>query len=108
MKILLAAILCSLCVWGYSTKGMVTYKKLCSLCHGPAFKGAAMLNSDEWDEMFADDARRLKAIHKKDPKALEKLNGSYFERHVKYLAPFLRNNGRDTGAVRSCDGLNCG
>ena len=92
----------------YSAKGMVAYKKLCSYCHGPAFKGAAMLNSDEWEELFANDAAKLKALHKNNKEAMKKLKSSYFKRRFKYLAPFLRNNGRDMGVVRSCDGLNCG
>ncbi|WP_201338634.1 MULTISPECIES: hypothetical protein [unclassified Nitratiruptor] len=100
--------LLSVCAFGYSSKGMNAYKKLCSLCHGPAFKGAAMLNSDEWDAMFANGAKKLRTLHKEFPKALKKLNSSYFKRRGKYLHKFLHNNGRDFGVVRSCDGLNCG
>jgi len=107
MKTLLMLTL-SIACFAYSARGMVAYKKLCSFCHGPAFKGAAMLNSDEWDEVFARDAKKLKEIHKNDPNAMKKLDSSYFKRRSKYLRRFLHNNGRDMGVVRSCDGLNCG
>ncbi|BAF70842.1 hypothetical protein [Nitratiruptor sp. SB155-2] len=95
-------------VFGYGAKGLNAYKKLCVHCHGPAFKGAAMLYSDEWMQMFADNAKKLREVHKDDPKAMEYLKLRYFERRSKYLMRFLKNNARDMGVVRSCDGLNCG
>ena len=97
-----------LVVFAYSAKGMVAYKKLCSHCHGPAFKGAAMLNSDEWKDLFANQAKKLKKIHSNIPKAMKKLKSRYFKRRGEYLYRFLFKNARDFGVVRSCDGLNCG
>jgi len=92
----------------YSAKGMVTYKKLCKQCHGSGFKGAAMLESDEWEEMFMNNAAKLKKVHANEPDAVKVLDSGYFKRHFEALGKFLRNNGRDMGVVRSCDGLNCG
>ncbi|BBG65474.1 hypothetical protein NNO_0771 [Hydrogenimonas sp.] len=92
----------------YSAKGMVSYKKLCKQCHGSGFKGAAMLTSDEWEEMFEDRAKRLKEVHKDDPDAGKVMKSPYFKRRMEALGRFLRNNGSDMGVVRSCDGLNCG
>ncbi len=92
----------------YSAKGMVSYKKLCKHCHGSGYKGAAMLTSDEWEEMFAQKAKRLKEVHKNDAEAKKVLESPYFKRRMEALGKFLRNNGSDMGVVRSCDGLNCG
>ncbi|BCD61017.1 MULTISPECIES: hypothetical protein [unclassified Nitratiruptor] len=95
-------------VFGYGAKGLNAYKKLCVHCHGPAFKGAAMLYSDEWTQMFAENAKRLRKVHKDNPKAMKYIDSNYFIRRAKYLKRFLKNNARDMGVVRSCDGLNCG
>lgn len=92
----------------YSAKGMVSYKKLCKHCHGSGFKGAAMLTSDEWEEMFAHKAKKLKEVHKGDVEAKKVLDSAYFRKRIDALGRFLRNNGSDMGVVRSCDGLNCG
>ncbi|GEM_PF-2883072 len=94
--------------YSYSAKGMVTYKKLCYSCHGPAFKGAAMMESHEWRSLFANKATGLKALHENSQKAIERLNSSYFNRRAQALENFLINNARDKGIVRGCDGLNCG
>ena len=108
IKILLFASLLIGSCFGYSAKGMVAYKKLCSHCHGPAFKGAAMLFSEEWDEVFKNRAKKLKYLHKTFPKAIKKIESNYFKRRSQYLKNFLHNNARYMGVVRSCDGLNCG
>ncbi|WP_456402674.1 hypothetical protein [Hydrogenimonas sp.] len=112
MKKRLLTLLCcmvgSVGLHAYSAKGMVAYKKLCKECHGSGFKGAAMLESDEWEEMFAEGAKRLKAVHSNDAEATKVLKSRYFRKRVVPLGRFLRNNGRDMGVVRSCDGLNCG
>lgn len=92
----------------YSAKGMVAYKKLCKHCHGSGFKGAAMLTSDEWEEMFVKKAKKLKEVHKSDSEANKVMESPYFKRRMDALGRFLRNNGNDMGVVRSCDGLNCG
>ncbi len=92
----------------YSAKGMVAYKKLCKQCHGSGFKGASMCESDEWEEYFADNAAKLKHVHAQDAKARKVLKSGYFKRHFVPLGKFLRNNGRDMGVVKSCDGMNCG
>ncbi len=101
-------VFCNIGAHAYSAKGMTAYKKLCKQCHGSGFKGAAMLTSDEWDEMFKAEAKRLKKVHKNDPDAEKILNSSYFKRRMDALGKFLHNNASDMGVVRSCDGLNCG
>jgi len=112
MRLLIITAIC--CLFGnislnaYSAKGMITYKKLCKHCHGSGFKGAAMLESDEWEEMFENRAKKLKKVHSNEPSAMKVLNSGYFKRNFEALGKFLRNNGRDMGVVRSCDGLNCG
>jgi len=112
MKQWLIFIICSFFYIGslhaYSAKGMVTYKKLCKQCHGSGFKGAAMLESDDWEEMFMNNAAKLIKVHTNDPDAIRVIDSGYFKRHFESLGKFLRNNGRDMGVVRSCDGLNCG
>jgi len=110
-KVLVSIILCmagTVAVEAYSAKGMVAYKKLCKHCHGSGFKGAAMLTSDEWEEMFVKEAKRLKELHENDAEAKKVMESPYFERRKDALGRFLRNNGSDMGVVRSCDGLNCG
>ncbi|WP_457596490.1 hypothetical protein [Hydrogenimonas sp.] len=92
----------------YSAKGMVAYKKLCKQCHGSGFKGAAMCESEEWEAYFANGAAKLKRVHADDPEAKRVFDSPYFRRHFETLGRFLRNNGRDMGVVRSCDGMNCG
>ncbi len=110
-KMFLAILVCLAGITGahaYSAKGMVAYKKLCKQCHGSGFKGAAMLTSDGWEEMFASEAEKLKSAHEDYDEAMEVLRSPYFERRLDALGKFLRDNGSDMGVVRSCDGLNCG
>ena len=107
-KTALLCMVCTIALHAYSAKGMVAYKKLCKQCHGSGFKGAAMLTSDEWEEMFAEDAKKLRKAHAGEPDAIRVLDSGYFRRHIRSLGTFLRNNGSDMGVVRSCDGLNCG
>ena len=105
------AICCTIGALGlhaYSAKGMVAYKKLCKQCHGSGFKGAAMCESDEWEAYFADGAKKLHEVHASEPDAKRVFDSRYFRRHFETLGKFLRNNGRDMGVVRSCDGMNCG
>ncbi|BDY12231.1 hypothetical protein [Hydrogenimonas cancrithermarum] len=110
-KFLMTMICCMVGALGlhaYSAKGMVTYKKLCKQCHGSGFKGAAMLTSDEWEEMFEYRAAKLKKVHEVDAEAKKVIDSGYFKRNFETLGKFLRNNGSDMGVVRSCDGMNCG
>ncbi len=107
-KIICGTLLVPMMLLAYSAKGLNAYKKLCVHCHGPAFKGAAMMYSDEWSELFADGAKKLKKIHADNQKAMKYLEMNYFKRRGKHLKRFLMNNARDMGVVRSCDGLNCG
>ncbi|WP_456451497.1 hypothetical protein [Hydrogenimonas sp.] len=107
-KMALCCMVATLGLHAYSAKGMVAYKKLCKQCHGSGFKGAAMCESDEWADYFADGAKKLKAAHRSEPEAQKVMGSNYFKRHFQTLGNFLKNNGRDMGVVRSCDGMNCG
>ena len=108
MKRLVLVAILSVFAFAYSSKGLSAYKKLCAQCHGPAFKGAAMLYSDEWEEMFANGAKKLKKVHLQNEKAINSIESNYFKRRGKYLKKFLFKNARDFGVVRGCDALNCG
>jgi hypothetical protein len=104
----LCCMVATLGLHAYSAKGMAAYKKLCKQCHGSGFKGAAMCESEEWEAYFANGARKLKAVHANDAEAKKVLDSGYFQRRFETLGKFLRNNGRDMGVVKSCDGMNCG
>jgi hypothetical protein len=108
IRVAICSIFATTSLYAYSAKGMVAYKKLCKQCHGSGFKGASLLESDAWEEMFDNHAQKLRKVHANDPDATKVLNSNYFKRHNQSLGKFLRNNGRDMGVVRSCDGLNCG
>lgn len=103
----LAAIL-PLYAGGYVSKQLITYVKNCKICHGPAYKGAAMETADEWTALFADNAKALKAKHAGDKDATEMFDSSRFSHDAPDMLRFLKANAADSGAVRSCDGLNCG
>ncbi len=107
-KMTLCCMVATMGLHAYSAKGMVAYKKLCKQCHGSGFKGAAMCESDEWEAYFENNAEKLRAVHAEDDEAKKILDSRYFKRHFQTLGNFLRNNGRDMGVVRSCDGMNCG
>ncbi|WP_353662939.1 hypothetical protein [Hydrogenimonas sp. SS33] len=108
LQMTLCCMVATLGLHAYSAKGMVAYKKLCKQCHGSGFKGAAMCESEEWEAYFADGARKLKEAHAEDEDAMRVMRSRYFKRRFETLGKFLRNNGRDMGVVRSCDGMNCG
>jgi cytochrome c5 len=89
-------------------KNIEAYKMHCKICHGAAYKGAAMQTEAEWDELFKDGATKLKTKHKDIPEAMETMSKKRFEDDAKRMLKFLKKNAEDSGAVRSCDGINCG
>jgi len=107
-RVAIVSLVIPMAMQAYSYKGLNAYKKLCKQCHGPAFKGAAMMYSDEWKKLFANGAQKLKALHANDKKAMQKLNSNYFQRRSTYLKHFLMKNARDMGVIPSCNALNCG
>ncbi len=93
---------------GYVAKQLITYMKNCKICHGPAYKGAAMQTADEWTALFENNAEALKRLHSQNPSAMEVFNSQRFHHDAPDMVKFLKANSSDSGAVRSCDGLNCG
>lgn len=94
--------------YAYNERGLKTYKKLCKSCHGSEFRGAAMLKTEEWEEMFENDEAKLLAAHKGDAEALEQFDRSYYHSRKKYLYDFLVKNAKDSGVVPGCDSNYCG
>lgn len=89
-------------------RNIEAYKMHCKICHGAAYKGAAMQTEAEWDELFKNNAAKLKAIHKDNPDAMKTMSQKRFDEDAKRMLKFLKVNAEDSGAVRSCDGINCG
>ncbi|MDD3466613.1 MAG: hypothetical protein PHE67_05620 [Campylobacterales bacterium] len=89
-------------------KNIEAYKMHCKICHGAAYKGAAMQTEAEWEELFKNKAAKLKAKHKDIPEAMQTMNQKRFDTDAERMLKFLKLNAEDSGAVRSCDGINCG
>jgi cytochrome c2 len=85
-------------------KGQKYYLKDCKKCHGNGTKGAAMLDQDEWADMFADDAEEIKATHEdsENKKAIKYFNSKKFKKHAPHLKDFLYEYGADSGNVPAC------
>jgi mono/diheme cytochrome c family protein len=85
-------------------KGQKYYLKDCKVCHGNGTKGAAMLDQDEWLEMFANDAEEMKAVHidSGDERAKQYIESQKFEKHAPHLKDFLHEYGADSGNVPAC------
>jgi hypothetical protein len=92
----------------FAITGVGLYQKNCRDCHGPAYKAAYMRESKQWEDLFATNWAGLKEIHKANAKAMKTLESDTFKRESKQVLDILKNNASDTGAVRSCDGINCG
>ncbi len=89
-------------------KNIEAYKMHCKICHGAAYKGAAMQTETEWDNLFKDNALKLKTLHKDNAEAMKTMNQKRFDEDARRMLNFLKANSEDSGAVRSCDGINCG
>ncbi len=90
------------------SRNIEAYKMHCKVCHGAAYKGAAMKTELEWVKLFEDDAKELKSLHKNEAEAMKTMNESRFNKDAKRMINFLKANSQDSGAVRACDGINCG
>jgi len=89
-------------------RNIEAYKMHCKICHGAAYKGAAMKSEAEWVDLFANNAAKLKELHKNDAEAIKTMNRPRFNKDAARMINFLKVNASDSGAVRSCDGINCG
>lgn len=85
-------------------KGQKYYLKDCKKCHGNGTKGAAMLDQDEWEEMFANENEEMIATHEdsEDKKAIKYINSKKFKKHAPHLKDFLYEYGADSGNVPAC------
>jgi cytochrome c2 len=85
-------------------KGQKYYLKDCKKCHGNGTKGAAMMDQDEWADMFANDNEEIKAVHEdsEDAKAIKYFESKKFEKHAPHLKDFLYEYGADSGNVPAC------
>jgi len=85
-------------------KGQKYYLKDCKKCHGNGTKGAAMLDQDEWADMFVDGAEEIKATHEdsENKKAIKYFNSKKFRKHSPHLKDFLYEYGADSGNVPAC------
>ena len=92
----------------YSEQGIKTYYKLCKQCHGSPYKGASMLKTKEWKNLFKGDDEKIFAIHSKSEKAVKILKKSYYKSRRRHLVKFLVSSGSDSGVVPACDGNFCG
>ena len=92
----------------YSEQGIKTYLKLCKMCHGNPYKGAAMYKTREWKRLFKDGDEKILSIHAKNEKAMKALQTSYYKSRRRHLVKFLTTSASDSGVVPSCDGNFCG
>jgi len=107
-KVFLLAVLGCVLFAAKDDAGVIQYKANCRICHGAPYKGSTMLTSSEWEDMFANSYKKLRAVHEKDEKALKVIDDSKFVEDSKKLIEFLKNNAQDSGNVRSCSGVSCG
>jgi len=87
---------------------IANYKKSCKKCHGSAYYVAKIRTSEEWEELFNDNGKKLFLAHQNDKKAIKKLSSSYYKKRLEYLKVFLMNNGEDMGTVPPCNSTTCG
>ncbi len=87
---------------------IANYKKTCKKCHGSAYFGAKALSSDEWEDMFENNGKKLFNAHKKDKDALKKLSSNYYTKRREYLKDFLVKNAKDMGTIPPCNSTTCG
>ena len=92
----------------YSEQGIKTYLKLCKMCHGNPYKGAAMYKTREWKRLFKDGDEKILFIHADNDKAMAALKTSYYKSRRRHLVKFLTTSASDSGVVPSCDGNFCG
>ena len=85
--------------------GFKDWKKSCYACHKELAFGAKMQTNKEWEMLFANGAEKLRMHHIKNPEAMERLDSSYFKRHLRTLRNILMEFASDKGGmIRSCDG----
>lgn len=108
MKTLLLLILPLYILSANEDMAIANYKKTCKKCHGSAYYGAKALSSDEWNDLFANEGKKLFEIHTKDKKAVKKLTSTYYIKRREYLKDFLVKNAKDMGTIPPCNSTTCG
>ena len=91
----------------YDTKAFRTITKLCTPCHGTPFYFAKQSDDDDWKFYFQTKGKLLN-MHKDNPKAIESLKSSLFQKRKKRLMKFFVNNSKFSGKVHGCDANFCG
>ena len=84
-------------------KGQMAYMKMCKSCHSDCGKLVTSHTQAEWKRFFNDDAKVLKTLHAKDPKAMKMLDSKKFEKRLKHMRQFFSEFGNDTGNVPACN-----
>ncbi len=91
----------------YDTKAFRVITKLCTPCHGTPFYMAKQIDEDDWTYFF-NTPGKLEKIHKTEPKALDSLKKSLFQKRKKRLLKFFVANSKFSGNVHGCDANFCG
>ena len=84
-------------------KGQRAYMKLCKKCHGSGDKVLALHTQKEWEEIFANDAKQLITLHKKDKNALKILHSEKFKKSLRHMRQFFHKFASDSGNVPACN-----
>jgi len=106
--ILLATTLLQARIDNYDVKGLKYFNKLCKECHGSPYKGAAMMRSRQWDQLFKNGAKKLRKLHLNEAVAQVLFSDKLSKVQIKHLKKFLMQSASDSGVVPSCDGNFCG
>ena len=83
-------------------KGQREYMKNCKKCHGNGGKVAKSRTSDEWRELFSNNALLIKKLHKKNKKAMQYFNSKEFQKKSSSLLQFFEKYASDSGNVPAC------
>ena len=83
-------------------KGQKEYMKKCKKCHGSGAKVAKAKTSDEWINLFKDNALLIKKVHEKDDEAKKYFDSERFKKKSKHLLQFLKKYAADSGNVPAC------
>lgn len=83
--------------------GQKYYLKQCSSCHGKGNRGGGLAASYEWEEYFADGAKKILFFHADEKKALKYLNSKKFQKQKKKIYNFLLEFASDSQNIPSCN-----
>ncbi len=87
-------------------KGQRYYMKECSACHGSGTRGGNLASQREWKDMFFDNAKDLKVLHKDEDdtkEVIDYLNSKNFKHERKRLLKFLQEFAWDSDDIPTCN-----